>query len=474
MSLKARVAHNTIIQIAGKVISTVLGLFSIRVMADYLGPEGFGEYTTIITFLSFFAIIADLGLTLVTVSLISRKEADEEKILNNLFGLRFFSALVFLSAGPIIVFLFPYGSAIKAGVIVASLSFFFAALNQIFVGLFQKYLKMEKVSVAEVVGRVILLAGVIIAARAGAGLNGILLAAVVSAAANFFLLYIFSRRLARIRFGFDRGLWLEIIKKSWPLALTIFFNLLYLKTDTIILSLVRPLDEVGIYGAAYKVIDVLITIPFLFSGIILPILALAWSERDREKFGRVLQKSFNLLAILACPMTAGTFLISKRVMGLVAGPEFTPAGEALNILILASAAVFLGNIFAHAVIAVDRQKSIIPAYIFTAASSIIGYLIFIPRYSYFGAAWVTVYSETAIALFSFYIVYKTARFFPSLKVFFKSALAAAIMYSLSLPFRDFNIFLLMPSAAVIYLFTLYLLKGIGKEDLSLLKLTKLS
>ncbi|MFA6106640.1 MAG: flippase [Patescibacteria group bacterium] len=471
MSLKARVAQNTMIQIAGKIVSTILGLFSIRVMADYLGPEGFGEYTTIITFLSFFAIIADLGLTLVTVSLISRKEADEEKILNNLFGLRFFSALIFLSAGPIIVFLFPYGTAIKAGVIIASLSFFFAALNQIFVGLFQKYLKMGKVSLAEMAGRVVLLAGVIIAARAGFGLNGILLAAVISAAVNFFFLYIFSRGLARIRFGFEWGLWMEIIKKSWPLALTIFFNLLYLKTDTIILSLVRPLNEVGIYGAAYKVIDVLITLPFLFSGIILPILTLAWSENDKEKFGRVLQKSFNLLAILACPMAAGTLLTSKRVMGLVAGPEFTAAGPVLNILILASAAVFLGNIFAHAVIAADKQKSIIPAYIFTAASSIIGYLIFIPRYSYIGAAWVTVYSETVIAFFSFYIVWKTARFFPSLAVLLKSVLAAAVMYALILPFRDINIFLLMPAAAVIYFLGLYLLKGIGKEDLSLLKLS---
>jgi len=473
MSLKARVAQNTIIQIAGKIVSTILGLFSIRVMADYLGPEGFGEYTTIITFLSFFAIIADLGLTLVTVSLISRKGADEEKILSNLFGLRFFSALAFLSAGPIIVFLFPYGPAIKAGVIIASLSFFFAALNQIFIGLFQKYLKMGKVSLAEVAGRVVLLAGVIIAARAGAGLNGMLLAAVISAAINLFFLYIFSRGLARIRFGFDWRIWMEIIKRSWPLALTIFFNLLYLKTDTIILSLIRPLNEVGIYGAAYKVIDVLITLPFLFSGIILPILTLAWSENDKEKFGRVLQKSFNLLAILACPMAAGTFLTSKRIMGLVAGPEFTAAGDALNILILASAAVFLGNIFAHAVIAVDKQKSIIPAYVFTAASSIIGYLVFIPRYSYFGAAWVTVYSETVIALFSFYIVWKTARFFPSLKILFKSALAAAAMYFLIFPLRDFNLFFLMAMAAVIYFSGLYLLGGISKEDLLALKIKKI-
>ncbi|MBI4812347.1 oligosaccharide flippase family protein [Candidatus Falkowbacteria bacterium] len=64
MTLSARIAYNTIIQIAGKIISTALGLIAVAIMTRHLGTLGFGQYTTIITFLSFFGIIADLGLTL--------------------------------------------------------------------------------------------------------------------------------------------------------------------------------------------------------------------------------------------------------------------------------------------------------------------------------------------------------------------------------------------------------------------------
>lgn len=466
MKLSTKVAYNTIIQIISKIIATVLGLFSIRLMADYLGTEGFGQYTTVITFLSFFAILGDLGLTLITAQLISQKNANEEKILNNLFTLRLVSALIFLGLGPLTVFFFPYGDAITTGVMIAALSYVFIALNQVFTGLFQKHLRMDKVSIAEVAGRVILLAGIFLVYRMDYGLNGILLATVIASAINFLIHFYFSRGLARFRFEIDRAVWKEILIKSWPLALTITFNLLYLKTDTIILSLVKSLDEVGVYGAAYKVIEVLVTLPFLFSGIILPILVLARSDNDKDKFGRVMQKSINVMAIFTFPMVFGTWLVSSDVMVLIASREFLASGPILNILIIAAGAIFLGNVFSHAVIAVDRQKKMIPAYIFTAITSIIGYLIFIPRYSYIGAAWVTVYSEIVIGIFSIYMVYKFSRFFPSLKVAAKAALAAFLMFIALYQFPGLNPGLKVASGALVYFILLFLFGGVTREDLS--------
>ena len=112
MSLAKKVAHNTIIQIAGKAVSTVLGLLALAFITRYLGRTGFGEYTTVLTFLTFFAVIADFGLTLVTVQMISVRGADENKILNNIFGLRLASIIIVLLLAPLTVSLFPYSAAI--------------------------------------------------------------------------------------------------------------------------------------------------------------------------------------------------------------------------------------------------------------------------------------------------------------------------------------------------------------------------
>lgn len=466
MSLSTQVAKNTIIQFASKIISTILGLVAVAIMTRSLGQEGFGEYTTIITFLSFFAVIADLGLTLVTVQMISHPQSDQHKILSNLFGLRLISAFVCLGLAPLIIIFFPYPGIIKLGVAVTSLSFFFIALNQILIGLFQKHLKMIIVSSAEVVGRAALLVGIIVSVYLKGGLVGIMAATVISSIINFLINYAYSRGLVKFKIGFDWPVWREIIEKSWPLAVTIVFNLIYLRADTLILSLFKSQSEVGLYGAAYKVVDVLTALPFMFAGLVLPILTSSWAEKNMEKFSRVIQRSFDVLAIIAIPMVAGTLMLAQPIMTIVAGTDFAVSGNILKILILATAAIFLGCIFSHAIIAVNKQRKVIFAYVFTAITSLLGYLIFIPLYSYYGAAWVTLYSELIIALFSLFLVWKYAKFLPNPAVFGKSIFAAAVMAFMIFLLKPWlNLIILIFIGAAIYFVVLYLAKGIAKNEL---------
>lgn len=474
MSLKAKIAENTITQIAGKVISTVLGLFSLALITRYLGQGGFGEYTIITTFLSFFAVAADLGLTLVTSQMISRPQANEQRLLNNLFGLRLISALIFIGLAPLVVFFFPYSQVVKIGVLIAALAFVFPALNQILIGLFQKKLSMDRAALAEVAGRIILIIGIVAAINLRAGLIGILVATVISSLVNFLLHYIFAIRFAVVKPEFDLALWKEIVSKTWPLAITIVFNLIYLRADTLILSFLKPQEDVGLYGAAYRLIDVLTTVPFMFAGLILPILTAAWFGDDRDGFRKVLQKSFNFMAILAIPLIVGAQFLARPIMSFVAGKDFVLAGNILYVLIFAVGAIFLGTMFSHAIIAIDKQRQTIWFYIFTSLSSLLGYLIFIPRYSYYGAAAVTIYSELAIALFSAYYVFKNTRFLPRLSLLLKSLIAAGIMgaflYFFPQHYQDTlgGLIIIIALGSLIYFFSLYLLGGVRPEDLQII------
>ena len=468
MSLSTKIAHNTIIQIASKLIASILGLLTIAIITRYLGKSGFGDYTTIMVYLTFFATIADLGLTLVTVQLISKPNANEEKIIGNLFAFRIISALVFLGTSIIIAFLLPYSRIVKLGIALTSLSFLFVNFNQVLVGIFQKNLRMDKVAIAEIVSRSFLLIAVFGAYFYDYGLMGILTATLLANFISFLFHYIFSRGFIRAKISIDLKLWGEIIKQSWPIAITIFFNLIYLRTDTIILSLMKSSEDVGIYGASYRVIDVLVTLPFMFAGIILPILTRSWAEKNKEFFATVLQKSFDVMLIMAIPMLVGTFFTANEIINLIAGPDFHQSALVLKILIIASTFIFIGTMYSHAIIAIEKQKEIIKYYIFVALSSLLAYFIFIPKFSYIGAAWVTVYSEVTIAFSSFYLVYKYARFVPNFKMFFKVLASSAIM-GLALYYLEIfhiNFYIILFSAILIYFISLFLLKGITKKELS--------
>lgn len=469
--LKRKIAYNTIVQVTSKIISTLLGLVAIGIMTRYLGKSGFGEYTTVITFISFFAIIADMGLTLITVQMTSEPGSNAQKILNNLFSLRLISALFFIGLAPLAVLLFPYQEVIKVGVLIASISFFFIALNQILIGIFQKNLQMDKVSIAEILNRTILLGGVFLTAYYNWGIYGIFWSMAIGGFVNFFLQFIFSRKHARLKFEFDKKEWKRIISRSWPLALIIIFNLIYLKADTLILSLVKSQEDVGIYGAAYKIIEVLTTLPFMFCGLILPFLTSNWFNNNLKDFKQILQKSFDFMLILAVPLVVATQFLATEIIGLIAGDDFLASALVLRILIVAAGLIFLATLFSHVIIALNKQKKLIGLYVFTSITSLIGYIIFIPEYSYIGAAWMTIYSEFMIAFFTFFYMKKFTKIKLNIKNF-KKVLFSTLIISLGLyllPSSLYNNWLGMLITIcltiLVYFVILYLIKGIALDDI---------
>lgn len=460
MSLTRKVAKNTIFQMSGKAIGSMFAVFAVALITRYLGPDGFGSYTTILAFLQIFGILVDLGLTLVTVQMISEKDAPIKKYLDNIFTFRLITAFVFLAIAPLIVLFFPYSQIIKVGVLVGASAFFFNAVNQVLIGVFQKELKMDRVAIAEILNRLVFFILIVLAIVFKFNLVAFLVAMVIGNFINFFFLLLYTRKIIKISFDFDFLIWKKIIKRSWPIAVGIALNLIYLRADVFILSLLKPAEDVGFYGASYKIIDFLTALPFMFMGLVLPILTLTWSEKNLERFSKISQKSFDALILFTIPLVAGGIILAEPLMLLFAGDEFIKSGEILKILLLALGLIFPATFFTHAVIAIKKQKVMLWGFGVSAILSLVGYLIFIPKFSYFGAAWVTVFSELLILIFSILVVYKYTRVFPSFDITLKSLAASIVMAWLIFIIPIKNIFFLLPTGALFYFSILFILKGL--------------
>ena len=88
------------------------------------------------------------------------------------------------------------------------------------------------------------------------------------------------------------------------------------------------------YGAAYKVLDVLTVIPIIFMGMLTPHLTASWASRDHVTFARRLRLSFDAMSMMAIPLAIGAVAVSRDVMVLVSGASFAESGRYLAILIL--------------------------------------------------------------------------------------------------------------------------------------------
>lgn len=430
MGLAKKIAKNTLYQGTGRVVATILAVFIIAFVTRYLGTEGFGNFTTVIAFLQFFGIVIDFGLMLVTIQMMSEPDADEKSLLNNLFTIRFFSALVILAFAPLVILLFPYPEVVKTGVLAAVAYFFFIALNQVFVGFLQKKYRGWQIAVSEVLGRAFFFGGVVAAIHFDWGLLGIIGAITLGTAANVLSNFSFVRRFSLVRFSFDWSVWHRIFSKSWPIAVGIILNLVYLKADTLILAFYHSQSDVGIYGAPYRVLEILLSFPLIFILFIIPTLTSSWAAKDHSGFGAAMQKSFDALVLVTLPLVVGTWFLANKIMVLVSGQEFFASGNALRILILATGALFLGQLFGHAIVAIDKQKQTLWVYLFGAAVGLGAYFLVIPRYSYMGAAWATVGVEVLINVILLVLVWKHTRFLPNLSVFWRALLASVAMGAL--------------------------------------------
>ncbi|MBI5654825.1 flippase [Candidatus Uhrbacteria bacterium] len=401
MSETRILAWNTGVQAVGKLLSTALGVIMIALMTRRLGQDGFGIYTSAIAYFQVFALLLDLGINVMLVQMLGEHRGDakaEDRIVSATFTLRLVSSLVILTAAPLIGLLLNYPWELKLTLFAIWGSFISTALNQIVVGVQQRHLKMQMVAISEIAGRIIMVAGVALAVYLGWGLVPIVFLISIGGLANFAINFWFAHHLACFGWNWDPIFWRSLLRRAWPIGISIIFNLIYYRADTLVLSFVRPMSEVGVYGASYRVLEILITFPFMYAGILLPLLAHSWASGDKKHFANLIRNSFVSMILLAAPIVAGTLVIGTQIMTLVAGPEFAVSGPILKILILAVGAIFLGTVSSHAIVALDAQRKTMPLYIAVAIAALAGYLIFIPTYGIFAAAWLTVFSEAVIAL----------------------------------------------------------------------------
>lgn len=461
-------AKNFSLQTLGKVFSILIGLATIAILTRALSTEQFGEYTTANTFLQFFGILVDFGLTLTLLVMISEKGANEEQIAGNFLGLRLVSGFILFALAPIVILAFPYSTTIKQAVLFGAIAYFLMGGASLLVGVFQKHEAVWRAALGELINRFVLLIIIAILAWLHFGVVAFVAAAILANAIWFLVMIRFAKPFVHVRPRFDLPVWKKIFTRSWPIAISIFFNLMYLKGDILLLSLFRSQTEVGFYGVAYRVVDILTVIPMMFMGLLLPSLTHAWTNGDHDQFRSRLSRTFDLFMIFVIPVMAGAQIVGVRLVQFIAGAGYAQSGEVLRVLILALFGVFIGTLFGHLVVALNKQRAMIFGYASAAILTLIGYLYTIPRYGMYGAAWMTVFSEVFIALITFIVVYKTSRALPHLGIFLKSLFAALVMSGFLLVLPPVHIILDVLFGALVYFIVMIFVRGINLEDLHLI------
>lgn len=469
-----KVAYNVVFNGITKVISLGIAFFSIGMLSRYLGTEDYGNYSIIFQYLALFVAISDFGLYPMMTHEISKKDFNENIIINKIFTLRLLISLltfaIFLIFIPFLVYInfLNYSKDIQIGILIIGISFLFSSSYGLLNGVFQKHLAMDKVAFSELIGKIVQAIVIFLVVKFDRGLLFSILYILSAMVVNFILVNIFATKFIKLKLDWDFAYWKKFLKKSLPLGIGALATFIYFKFDVLILSYFKNSDQVGIYSFAYRLIETLVFFPSMVIGIVFPLFSRFFNE-DKIKFNRVVNSTFKFFLILVIPMVISVQFLAEEIVTKVSNESFLRSGYVLQILIFALAFIFFGQLFTNLLIATEKQTALMKLLVFIAILNLSLNIIFIPKYSYLAAAYTSVITEFLVTFISLIILIKNDIYkidIPKISFIF---LAGAIMLVIYY-FSPLSLFVNVVLAVVTYFVILFISKAISDEEIKQLLL----
>ncbi len=453
----------------GEIISQVLSFFLVITLARYLGDTGLGKYSFAFSFVTIFLIIADLGLPTLITKEISRNKKLTEVYLTKTFTLKLILNLFTLLVTVIAISISKKDTEIIILVTLAGVSMFLYNFGGMFRAIFQAYEVMGYEAFSRIIERIIAVGLGIYLLMKGYGILSLFVVIIISNLIYYLLINIITvKHISKIKFSVDYVFWKKTLKKSFPFWLTIIFISIYFRIDTIMLGYMKDFSAVGWYNAAYKIIEVLTRIPFLLIAAVFPVLS-RFNYNSLDKAKLLYEKSFYYLLVLGLPITIGLFMLADKIILSVYKTPFMNSIIVLKILSFALFFVFVNYLMGYLLNAIDKQKLFTWITGLSTAFNIILNFILIPKFSYIGACVATVASEILNFGLLYYFTDKNGFTIKILHILKKPFLATFAMSIFLYFFKQINIIFLVLYSALIYFGVLLIIKGIGRDEINIIK-----
>jgi O-antigen/teichoic acid export membrane protein len=456
----ARLASNTIVQAIGIPLQSLISLGTYAAITRYLGPSAFGDYTTATVYLLIPIAFADIGLSAIVVREISSAPERANAILRASYSLRLIisAAAVAVTVGS--AFVLPFDHRARVAIIIMAFGAFLSLVNLSVLPILQVQLRMQWAVFANLTGRAVTLVATLAVLALGLGFKAVVTANVIGLGAILLVDLWAVRSAYSLRPSIDAAYWKRFLKASLVLGVGLAVSQVYFRVDTVLIALLRPASEVGLYGAAYKFIELTQGLVFTVFISLFPTLTSFAARRD-ARFSSLAQKGFDVVVAAALPLTLAMAFAARPLLEATAGNRYGAAASALQILALYPLVAFANGLLWRILIATHKERILLAVALTILALNVVLNLVFIPLYGYKAAAVTSIASEACSLAVGVVVVRRYVGFLPRLDylpvVLFAGLVMAGLM--LVLPIERLVAAVL---AGVVYVLLLVLLPGTAR------------
>jgi len=404
-----KVTYSVAVQYAGRVAGLLCSLGTAAILTRYLGVSGYGEYVTVMAIASLIISFSDFGFFWSTIHNLGIND-DRAKALRELGGVRFILTTLALIVGGLFVWLSNYSHEVRVAYVILTIFIFSSSLNGVLVATYQSEYKMMRPTLSELAARVVNLILVSTGAYIGASFTYFIVVVSMASTVSFLLNWLgLIQQYGKIKpqfFGFS---WIKYSRSVFLLGIIQVIYISFYRIDVVFLSWFKPAVDVGIYGIATKVSELVSTGSSLFVGSLFPLLVSSY-RRNQEAFMLYVKKSLGTLLLIALPIGILGQFFTTDVVRIIGGKEFLTASsvvffgksitasQVLSLILLFNLLNYCSVVFYTALLAANQLRALIKINIFALTVNVVLNVILIPRFSYLATTMVTVITELVVLL----------------------------------------------------------------------------
>ena len=374
---------------ASQVVRRVLRIAILLVAARMLGVQNFGVYALLLTVVEMLAIVSGYGYIDFLTREVAKRPNSGASLARKITLLRLLYVVPSLGVALGVLKAVGFSSAVILSTAYLALTLAPRAAGESAQGFMKGLRYFAPLLWIELVQGVIVLAGAVTLLALNFGLRGVIAAEIAGAFAGAIVAVGSLRK--RSKAATDSAPSLGTLVRS-----TFAFNIyplivnVYDRVDVVILSKLAGAFATGIYSMPYRAFSTSQIIPYGVMGALLPGFS---SSRCDQAAQETASRAMKFLYLASLLVILGTMAFARPFVLLALGDTYASSVTTVKILVWAGVPSFLNGALNTMLLASGREKVFLWTSAVCTVFNIGANVLLIPRFSFYGAAAVTVFTE---------------------------------------------------------------------------------
>lgn len=432
MSTKKSLKLNMVLNALKGMLSILFPLISFPYVSKILGVDNLGKYNFAHSIISYFLLIAALGLKTYAVREGAKLRESKEKFTkfaNQMFTINMISTGISYLLFVITLILVPKFAEYKALLLIFSLQILFTTIGVEWI--YTIYEDFSYITLLSILSHIFSLVALFLLVKTENDLYVYAGITVLAGVGTNFINLIHSRKYCRIRLVGEVD-WNKHLKPIVVLFAMQIATTIYISSDTTILGFLCNDSVVGIYSVSTKIYSIIKST--LSSVIIVSIPRLATLTEDKyfKKFNDAAKDIYGTLLTVVVPAIVGMIVLRKEIILIISNENYLPATSSLSILCVALLFCLCAWFWGQCILVPKAMEEFVfKSTLLSAVVNIVLNFIMIPIWADNAAAITTLIAEALAFIVQWYKGRKYVDFSGMFKLYVKVVIGCIAIVAIS-------------------------------------------